>query len=471
MAITPRLKEVVQVAPYFGHLPGGTPTPAGSVLVTGTADPGVTIALNDSLNGGALLASTTSGGDGNWFLGLSFFQADPLGPGLHGLLVTSYPSGFGGPAGAFSAPVGVSVGTDGADTLAGQVLSSGIAGPRYVFGGPGDDTIIAYTVAPDAGGNHAVGGAVTIDGGRERAGDGLDTVLLPTPLADLQSHQWQGTSVAGSPILLLRTADASVALLQVERIGFADVTITVQHDPLADFLFYDAAYADVAAADADARRHYDTHGWREGRDPNAFFDTEAYLAVNRDVQDAGTNPLSHYDAHGWREGRDPSAAFDTGLYLAFNPDVAAAGIDPLAHYLRYGVAEGRKTSPVVDAGEVRDGFDPTYYALANADIARSGMDAQDHFDRFGWREGRDPDAFFDTAGYLARNADVRAAGINPLEHYMAYGWREGRDPSTHFDTDAYLARYTDVAAARVNPLQHFLQYGIAEGRSAFGDPF
>lgn len=472
MPTTPRIERIAQVTPYFGHLPGGTPTPAGSVMVTGTADPGVAVFLSDSVNGGAYLGSTTSGGDGGWFLGLSYFQADPLNPGLHGLVATSYPSGFGGPAGASSATVEVSVGTSGADTLAGQVLSSGTStGPSYVFGGPGDDTITAYTLAPVASGRPGGGGAITIDGGVERAGNGLDTVLLPVPLAGLRSHSWQGAPFNGTPSLLLQTPDEAVTLLQVERLGFTDLTITVQRDPLVDFLFYDTTYADAAAADVDVRRHYDAYGWREGRDPNAFFDTDAYLAFNLDVRGAGTNPLGHYDAYGWREGRDPSAAFDTGLYLAFNPDVAQAGLDPLAHYLRHGIAEGRKISPVVGSGAVRDGFDPTYYGLANTDVSMSGMDASAHFNRFGWREGRDPNAFFDTGYYLAHNADVGAAGANPLKHYMEHGWREGRDPSTHFDTDAYLARYTDVAAAGVNPLQHFLQYGIAEGRSAYGDVF
>ena len=159
-------------------------------MVTGTADPGVTVALRDSLNGGAVLASTTSNGAGDWFLGLSYFQADPLGPGLHGLSVTSYPSGLGGPPGASSATVEVNVGTSGADTLAGPVLSSGTGtDPSYVFGGPGDDTITAYTVGPAATGRPAGNGAVTIDGGRDRARNGLDTVLLPVPLAELRSHE------------------------------------------------------------------------------------------------------------------------------------------------------------------------------------------------------------------------------------------------------------------------------------------
>ena len=92
---------------------------------------------------------------------------------------------------------------------------------------------------------------------------------------------------------------------------------------------------------AFARQHFETYGWKEGRDPNAVFDTKGYLAAYGDVAAAGVNPLSHYDTYGWREGRDPSADFDTTAYLAVNGDVAAAGINPLQHYLQYGLIENR----------------------------------------------------------------------------------------------------------------------------------
>jgi hypothetical protein len=84
-----------------------------------------------------------------------------------------------------------------------------------------------------------------------------------------------------------------------------------------------------------------THGWQEGRNPNALFDVVGYLANYADVDAANVNPLLHYDQFGWREGRDPSVAFDTTAYLAAYPDVAAADINPLTHFLRFGADEGR----------------------------------------------------------------------------------------------------------------------------------
>ena len=82
-------------------------------------------------------------------------------------------------------------------------------------------------------------------------------------------------------------------------------------------------------------------GWKEGRNPNAYFDTLGYLQTYTDVAAAGINPLDHYHLDGWQEHRDPSLAFDTVAYLAANPDVAAAHIDPLKHYLMFGIHEGR----------------------------------------------------------------------------------------------------------------------------------
>ncbi|MDR7039268.1 hypothetical protein J2X36_004041 [Methylobacterium sp. BE186] len=241
--------------------------------------------------------------------------------------------------------------------------------------------------------------------------------------------------------------------------------------------FYTISNPDVRAAGLDAEAHYARFGWREGRDPDAYFSTLGYRAAYADVGRTQVDPLAHYDRVGWREGRDPGANFDTELYLLHNPDVKAAGIDPLAHYLDFGRYEGR-AAPDPAIGRPADlsaarGFDAAFYLLDNPDVARAALATTDtlafarqHYQTVGWREGRDGNAFFDTAAYLTANPDVRAAGIDPLAHYDAFGWREGRDPSSAFDTSAYLARNADVAAAGIDPLLHYLSYGIYEGRTA-----
>ncbi|MCW6511630.1 trypsin-like serine peptidase [Lichenifustis flavocetrariae] len=121
-------------------------------------------------------------------------------------------------------------------------------------------------------------------------------------------------------------------------------------DEIGDFdpHYYLLANPDVARAamasgnpDAFAYQHYSTLGWHEGRNPDAYFNTDYYLAQNPDVAAAGVDPLTHYEASGWHEGRNPSAAFSTHGYETANPDVAAAGVDPLQHFLAFGAWEGR----------------------------------------------------------------------------------------------------------------------------------
>ncbi|KAA3507680.1 hypothetical protein [Agrobacterium rosae] len=91
----------------------------------------------------------------------------------------------------------------------------------------------------------------------------------------------------------------------------------------------------------EAILHYVTEGFSQGLRPNAFFDTQWYLAKNGDVRDSGLNPLLHYDISGWREGRDPSPEFSSSFYLDNNLDVRSSGVNPLQHFLRFGRAEGR----------------------------------------------------------------------------------------------------------------------------------
>jgi pimeloyl-ACP methyl ester carboxylesterase len=148
-----------------------------------------------------------------------------------------------------------------------------------------------------------------------------------------------------------------------------------------------------------------------------LFDAGFYLRHNPDVQAAGVNALQHFETFGWREGRDASAAFDTGYYLQHNPDVAAAGVNPLQHFETYGWREGRAPDAF---------FSPGAYLAANPDVAATGVNPLIHYLLYGWSEGRDPGPDFDTSAYLAANPDVAAAGVNPLLHYLEFGINEGR---------------------------------------------
>ena len=432
-------------------------TAPGGYYLFGTADSGDTVRIIDEPTGRQVFYPDSASISGSWYAERGPGVGYPTGLQSYYALDTT--NGLRSPAFQFL------VGTGGSDTLTGPTLGTAITGPGFLFGNGGADTFVAYTLALDASSSHAVGATVHVFGNAQ------STVVLPIRLGALVSHAYRHTLLGTSATqLALDTSDARVDIDAAGTLRFDDAQLTVQSDVLADFLYYDQRYPDLAAADVNARAHYSQYGWQEGRDPDAYFSTQGYLGAYGDVRAAGYNPLDHYDATGWKEGRDPSALFDTRLYLIFNPDVARAGMDPLQHYLAFGIGEGRKASPVVASSLVRDGFDPLYYALANPDVSLSGLyDPLTHWQQFGAREGRNPDAFFDTGYYLAHNPDVAASGMNALGHYNQFGWHEGRDPSSHFGTSAYLAANPDIAASGMNPLQHFLAYGAAEGRSAHGN--
>jgi hypothetical protein len=74
---------------------------------------------------------------------------------------------------------------------------------------------------------------------------------------------------------------------------------------------------------------------------SGLFDRRYYLEEYRDVQAAGIDPLVHFVTHGWKEDRNPNPWFNTRFYLQSYQDVAQAYVNPLVHWLRWGKAEGR----------------------------------------------------------------------------------------------------------------------------------
>ncbi|MEJ8572058.1 glycosyltransferase [Microbaculum marinum] len=75
-----------------------------------------------------------------------------------------------------------------------------------------------------------------------------------------------------------------------------------------------------------------------------FFDREYYRDRYRDVVGQRMDPLLHYMRIGWREGRDPSAWFSTRFYRQAYRDVRDAQVNPLLHYAVFGQGEGRRTN-------------------------------------------------------------------------------------------------------------------------------
>ena len=49
---------------------------------------------------------------------------------------------------------------------------------------------------------------------------------------------------------------------------------------------------------ADCFAHYMKIGWKEGRNPSRYFDTDYYLGREGDIRKAGINPFRHFVLHG-----------------------------------------------------------------------------------------------------------------------------------------------------------------------------
>lgn len=112
--------------------------------------------------------------------------------------------------------------------------------------------------------------------------------------------------------------------------GPTDAQIFTAIRPHFDQAFYCDRYRDINTDQVDPLEHYCVYGWKEGRDPCAWFSTQRYLQRNSDVAESGFNPFLHYILVGKKEGRriwraDHHGAFDLdvdpGSTLVADPDL------------------------------------------------------------------------------------------------------------------------------------------------------
>lgn len=200
----------------------------------------------------------------------------------------------------------------------------------------------------------------------------------------------------------------------------------------------------------------------------AAFDSDFYLELYGDVASAGLDAWEHYAAIGWREGRDPTAWFSGSRYLAANPDVAAAGSNPFSHYILIGRDEGRPLALDQNASgtyqaatgsalaPVLAEFDASYYVAVNPDVELTAVEAFAHYLETGWREFRDPTRWFSTRRYLEANEDVAAIGVNPFVHYVLNGRGEGRSLEHDLGFRYDLVRNTDKFEPYIQALARFV---------------
>jgi hypothetical protein len=127
--------------------------------------------------------------------------------------------------------------------------------------------------------------------------------------------------------------DPFLAYIEDTEAGIIDDSadaILLRASGLIDDSAYMIDWPDILSSGSDAVSHYCRYGWREGRNPNSYFNTTWYLATNPEVKRLGLNPLTHYLVAGERAGRRPTPYFDPKWY---RNNYAIGGRSPLAHYL------------------------------------------------------------------------------------------------------------------------------------------
>jgi hypothetical protein len=206
---------------------------------------------------------------------------------------------------------------------------------------------------------------------------------------------------------------------------------------LVDAAWYRATYPDVAAAGVDPTEHYLLSGWREGRDPNPWFQTCPYLDRYGRWRRRASAPRALCPSR--RRGRaEPCRQFRTAwyarCYLGDAPPERA-----LAHFLAAGLAAGHLPHPGLDRLDVRERLAAMPLPV-RLPAMREMLETED-------LEGEDiVSALVDPAWYRARHPGLGAA--DPVQHYLATGWKEGRDPNPWFSTRFYLERSGGWAGGR-----------------------
>jgi hypothetical protein len=228
---------------------------------------------------------------------------------------------------------------------------------------------------------------------------------------------------------------------------------------LLDGAWYLERYPDVAAAGVEPIAHFCAHGWKEHRQPNAYFEPDWYLANHAPARLAGGNPLIHYARYGESAGARPSPRFDPDDYRRRYG--LAEGESPLRHYLSQRASEadaaisdseliqygrddsrplleprGREEPDQIPAG--RDDVMPSYREITEVLgfdlVAASNPVSLDPrvllqvLDRFIRQTDVDED------GYRRAYPDVaqaieRGEILSARDHYLEFGYFEGRDPT------------------------------------------
>ena len=152
-------------------------------------------------------------------------------------------------------------------------------------------------------------------------------------------------------------------------------------------------------------------------------------------------PAVHFCLYGWKQLKNPNAWFNTKNYFRSRPDVQQFGMNPLSHYYyekrvkhkqsvrkisRDNNAQGKPNGNAIKKAAV---FDKNYYAQ----YGNYKGSAYKHYINFGEKEGHSPNEYFDPAFYLSAYADVRISKKNAFEHFRKFGQFDGLTPFSFYE--------------------------------------
>ena len=169
------------------------------------------------------------------------------------------------------------------------------------------------------------------------------------------------------------------------------------------------------------------------------FDDTYYMETYDDVSDPRFDRFGHFMEHGWREGRNASAVFDTLYYRDVN--IGGVAENPLLHFVDKGEALGLRTRPPDDDPgylELQRAVCSSYFAEADY-RERSGYDGEDalgHYLREGWRQAVAPSQLFDPPRYVSQHLFIAKHDVSPLYHFASQ--RRFRGEGTPLTLDLFV---------------------------------
>jgi GT2 family glycosyltransferase len=225
---------------------------------------------------------------------------------------------------------------------------------------------------------------------------------------------------------------------------------------LLDDDWYLSEYAELKKFEIEPCRHFCKFGWKEGKMPNPFFETDWYVQKikkhtieglseqGKDKEYLTENPVIHW----LKKGRELNFATHSGSkeFLQF-----------ILPRLRY--------SDIYKLIKNSGLFDEEYY---QEQLENSVADPLDHYISIGYYKNISPNILFDNNFYLSQVEELKSYDIPPLIHYILRGSRFGIKPSPYFDPAFYRKYYSSICAL-MDPLVHFINYGWQEWRRPSAD--